>query len=85
MDQNFTYDGWNFVRNQDGSLTIERSQDSKGVFGEPDKQMQSIQIPKEDVYRLISYSLTGSLNNEQVNSSIKELANKHQLVGSQSS
>lgn len=81
MDQNyFEHDGWSFVRNQDGSLTIERTEKGTGVFGEPDKQMSSIQLPKEDVYRLISYSLSGSYNDEKVINSIKELATKHQLV-----
>lgn len=83
MDQNyFEYDGWSFIRNTDESLTIQRSQGSD-VFNE--NKPMSIQIPKEDVYRLISYSLTGSLNNEQVTTTVKELATKHQLVGSQSS
>lgn len=80
MDQNqhFSYQGWTFRRETDGSLIVEpqSSTSTKSeVFGEPKGQqvghMKPITIPQDEVYRLIGYCLTGDLSNTQVLQSLK--------------
>lgn len=87
MDQNqqhFSYQGWTFRREHDGSLIIEPQGSNTGseVFKDQPKQnqqmVQSITIPQEEVYRLLGYCLTGDLNNTQV---VKTLKDQYSLVG----
>lgn len=89
MDK-FTYEGWEFTHENDGSLMIQPNVVSQGsgVFGEPNKQAdtnrQSISIPRDQVHRLIGYCLTGKTSgNDQVLNSIRDLEKQYQpgLVG----
>lgn len=87
MDKLFTYQGWTFERQQDDSLMITpgvSGSGGSGVFGEPNKQQQttqqSISIPKDELYRLIGYSLTGQPNDNNVLQSVRQLAKEHVTV-----
>jgi hypothetical protein len=90
QNQHFSYQGWTFRREVDGSLIVEPGITDSGskVFGEPKDQqtgqMQPITIPQDEVYRLIGYCLTGDLNDTQVLQSLKSqyATGSKSLVGS---
>lgn len=87
MDK-FNYNGWSFEVSQNGDLTIQPGATGQTtgeqVFGEPKGQsvMQSITIPHDEVYRLISYAITRDTKNTEVLNSLRELEKKHGLVTS---
>lgn len=79
--QHFSYQGWEFRRETDGSLRIEPSNSigSEVFKDQPKQQMQSVTIPADQVHRLVGYCLTGDINNTQVLQSLKK---EYGLVGS---
>ncbi len=93
MDQNFTYQGWTFRHQTDGSLIIEPSTQflkaaSGGeVFSDKPQtaqaQMKSISIPQEEVHRLVAYCISGKAKDDQVLQSVKQLEQQYGLVGGQ--
>lgn len=71
--QHFSYQGWTFIRENDGSLRIEPEGFSKSeVFkDQPQQMVNPITIPHTEVYRLLGYCLTGDVNNTEVLNSLK--------------
>lgn len=66
-DNSFTYQGWSFSRQQDGSLMVQQPSESLGPFGKTEQQLhEPITIPSDQVQRLISYVLSGDPDNANV-------------------
>lgn len=79
MDQqHFDYNGWQFERHDDGSVTIlpKVQQEGQGFTAESKKQ---ITIPSNDLPRLVSYLLTGRVD-EEVAQQITNLGRVGQTV-----
>lgn len=80
--QDFTYQGWTFRVNSNGSLDIMPEGTQQGAQGSfpSSKGVNSVTIPKEQLHRLVAYSLTGETDNTVLIDRISSLSNEYQKV-----
>lgn len=77
-DNSFTYQGWSFSRQEDGSLMVQQPSLALGPFGKTEQQIQEpITIPSDQVQRLISYVLSGDPDNTNVLTKINTLTKEY--------